>query len=149
AYVYALGAARLRKGELREVERLSRRYIELRPTDGAGFYLLGASLYLLNSYVEARTALERSLRLRPDADAEYLLGLTLYEEGNRAAAIERLLRVVRLRPEHAGAQAALGAAYRDLGITLALPQHWSALSNLTLKTFARAISLARLWQIRR
>jgi tetratricopeptide (TPR) repeat protein len=44
-----------------------------------------------------------------------LLGLTLYEEGNRAAAIERLLRVVRLRPEHAGAQAALGTAYRDLG----------------------------------
>ena len=115
AYIYALAAARLKKGDRAEAVRLMKVYTGLRPQDAAGFYLLGAALRSLSQLAEARAALERSVSLKPDPDAEYLLGDTLNEEGNRAAAIETLRRVVGARPDHAAAHAALGAAYREQG----------------------------------
>jgi len=115
AYVFGLAAARLRKGELEEAERLSRIYMQLRPLDGSGYYLRGAALHLLNRQAEAQDALEHSLRLMQNPQAEYLLGLTLYEQGKRVAAIERLRTVVQAHPEHAAAQATLGTALSDAG----------------------------------
>src|SRR5690606_22304258 len=40
AYHYALAFARLRKGENAEAARLMKLYVERRPEDAAGFYLL-------------------------------------------------------------------------------------------------------------
>lgn len=114
-YLYALAAARYKKGELAECARLMKGYVGLRPRDAGGFYLLGGALRGLKQFAEARAALERSLQLKPDPDTEYLLGLTLYEEGSRAAAIETFQRVVSARPNHAAALAALGVAYREQG----------------------------------
>lgn len=115
AYLYALALARLRGGERAEAASLLKSYLTTHADDAAGFYLLGAALHGLKQYTEARVALERSLKLKPDADAETLLGMTLYDDGNREAAIETLRRVVRARPEHAAAHAALGTALRDQG----------------------------------
>ena len=98
-----------------EAARLLKDYVAFRPNDPAGHYLLGAALHALEQFAEARAALERSVSLKPDADAEYLLGETLVNEGDRAAAVELFKRVVRARPEHAAAHAALGALYREQG----------------------------------
>ncbi len=76
---------------------------------------MGGVLQRLNQFAEARAALEQSLRLRQDADAEYLLGVVLGQEGKHAASVAALRRVVAARPEHAAAHAALGVALREEG----------------------------------
>ena len=73
--------------EKTEAVRLLKEYVALRPHDAAGFYLLGAAHNSLEQTAEARAALEQSIRLKPDVDAEYLLGETLIKEGERAAAV--------------------------------------------------------------
>jgi tetratricopeptide (TPR) repeat protein len=115
AYTYALAAARLRNGEKVEAIDLLKSYLAARPQDPAGFYLLGAALRDLKQFAEARVALEQSLKLYADADAEYLLGLTLNEMANHEASVAALKRAVNLQPRHAGAHTALGTAYREQG----------------------------------
>jgi tetratricopeptide (TPR) repeat protein len=114
-YSYALAAARLRNGEKAEALRLLRKYVAARPQDAAGFYLLGGALHGLKQFAEAHIALERSIELKRDADAEYLLGLVQYELGNRVAAIDTLQRLIRQHPDHSGAHSALGLAQREQG----------------------------------
>ncbi|HEU4388457.1 MAG TPA: tetratricopeptide repeat protein [Blastocatellia bacterium] len=115
AYVYALAATELRKGDEAEAARLMKMYVEVRPKDAAGFYLLGAALRGLKQFAEARTALERSVRLKADPDVEYLLAETIYEQGNHTAAIAMLEGLIRTQPDHAAAQSLLGIAYRSQG----------------------------------
>ena len=115
AYLYALAAVRWKKGETVETTRLMKTYVASRPRDAAGFYLLGAALLQQDQFPQARVALERSLTLKTDSDAEYLLGVVLDKLGNRAAAIEIFRRVIRTRPDHAAAFSALGTAYREEG----------------------------------
>jgi Flp pilus assembly protein TadD len=115
AYLYALAAVRWRKSETGETARLMNSYIALKPSDPAGFYLLGAALLQQDSFVKARAALERSLNLKADPQTEYLLGVTLEKLGQRSAAIETFQRVIRTQPNHAAAHAALGSAYREAG----------------------------------
>lgn len=115
AYSYALGAVRLRNGEKAESVRLLRFYTTARPHDPSGWYLLGAALHELKQFSEAQSALERSLKLRPDADSEFLLGLTLNELGNRPSAIQALKRAIQMRSDFAAAHTTLGTAYREEG----------------------------------
>ena len=115
AYLYALAATHLRKGETVETTRLMNNYVALQPRDPSGFYLLGAALLAQDLFEKARAALERSLSLRADPDTEYLLGVSLEKLGNRVAAIATFQRVVDKRPDHATAFSALGAAYRERG----------------------------------
>lgn len=115
AYLYALAAARWKKGEIIETARLMKTYVDLQPRDAAGFYLLGAALLRQDLFKEAQAALQQSLSLKADPDTEYLLGVSLEKLGDRAAAIETFRQVVRSRADHAAAHAALGAAYREAG----------------------------------
>lgn len=110
-YIYMLAAARLRKGEKGMAETLLRRYVELRPKDAAGHYLLGVALNSLNRFAESRAAFEQSLALGPNPEAEYMLGLISNNEGDAAGAIRWLDRALRAEPNHAGAQSELGIAY--------------------------------------
>ena len=115
AYLYALAVAHWKKGEPVETTRLMNSYVARQPRDPAGHYLLGAALLRQDSFLPARTALERSLSLKPEPDTEYLLALALEKSGNRTRAIELLQNVIRARPEHAAAFSALGSAYRETG----------------------------------
>jgi tetratricopeptide (TPR) repeat protein len=115
AYVYALAATRLRKGEKSEAARLMRSYVQLRTKDPSGYFLLGVALHSLNQFPEARAALEQSLTLGTDPQTEYMLGVVYYDEGDLEKAVEVLRRVVAARPDHAAAHSALGTALRDLG----------------------------------
>ena len=115
AYLYALAAARWKKGETAEAARLLNNYVTLRPRDPAGFYLLGAALLRQEKFNDAQVALQRSQSLKADPDTEYLLATSLEKTGNRAAAIDAYRRIVNSHPKHAAAHAALGAAYRESG----------------------------------
>jgi tetratricopeptide (TPR) repeat protein len=110
-YIYMLAAARLRKGEKGAAETLLRRYVELRPKDSAGQYLLGVALNSLGRFAEARAAFEESLALGPNPEAEYMLGLISNNEGDAATAIRWLERALQAEPNHAAAQSELGIAY--------------------------------------
>lgn len=110
-YLYALAIARLHNGEAPRAQALIKRYIELRPQDGRGYYILGAILYVLKNFTEARTALERSLALVYYPDAEYYLGLIAHEEGNAVQALVWLRRALKSDPTNAAAHSALGLLY--------------------------------------
>ncbi|HYE66481.1 MAG TPA: tetratricopeptide repeat protein [Pyrinomonadaceae bacterium] len=107
-YIYALAIARLHNGEAARARELLNRYIELRPEDARGYYVLGATLYSIKQFPEARAALERSLRLAHYADAEYYLGMIAQSEGDLAVAAQWLGRVLKSEPNHSSARAALG-----------------------------------------
>ncbi|MDT4896965.1 MAG: hypothetical protein QOH25_2042 [Acidobacteriota bacterium] len=110
-YLYALSIARLHNGEAPRAQALINRYIELRPQDGRGYYVLGAILYVLKNFSEARRALERSLALVYYPDAEYYLGLIAHEEGNVVQAIVWLRRALKSDPTNSAAHSALGLLY--------------------------------------
>jgi tetratricopeptide (TPR) repeat protein len=110
-YLYALAIARLHNGEAPRAQALIKRYIELRPQDGRGYYILGATLYVLRIFPEARTALERSLALVYYPDAEYYLGLIAHGEGDESQAIAWLQRALKSDPTNSAAYAALGTVY--------------------------------------
>jgi tetratricopeptide (TPR) repeat protein len=115
AYLYALAAARWKKGETVETAQLMKSYVALQPRDASGFYLLGAALLRQELITEARAALQRSLSLKADPDTEYLIAVSFEKEGNRDAAVNIFRQVVHSRPDHAAAHAALGVAYREAG----------------------------------
>jgi tetratricopeptide (TPR) repeat protein len=115
AYLYALAAARWKKGETVETAQLMKSYVALQPRDASGFYLLGAALLRQELITEARAALQRSLSLKGDPDTEYLIAVSFEKEGNRDAAVNIFRQVVHSRPDHAAAHAALGAAHREAG----------------------------------
>jgi len=115
-YLYPLAIAHLNNGQVDEAETLINEYIRVRPQDGRGYYVLGASLYAGHKFAEARTAFERSLTLLAYPDTEYYLGMIAHHEGNTQEAVSRFRRALRANPNSEASHAALGtvlAAQRD------------------------------------
>jgi tetratricopeptide (TPR) repeat protein len=110
-YLYPLAIARLHNGETQRALELINRYIELRPQDGRGHYVLGAILYSIKKFPEARAALKRSLELVYYPDAEYYLGLVAHSEEDEAQAITWLKRALASDPANSAAHSALGIVY--------------------------------------
>jgi superkiller protein 3 len=109
--MYALGIARLQNGEAQRAVDLLKRFIELRPEDSGGYYVLGAALYGLKQFPQARAMLERSVSLEPYPDAEYYLGMIAYNEGDTAQASKWLQGALKAEPNNAAAHTALGMVY--------------------------------------
>lgn len=110
-YLYPLAIARLNNGESPRAQQLINRYIELRPQDGRGHYVLGAILYGVKKFAEARAALQRSLALTYYPQAEYYLGMIAHSEGDAAQAITWLRRALKSDPTNPAAHSALGIIY--------------------------------------
>jgi tetratricopeptide (TPR) repeat protein len=110
-YLYALAIARLQNGEAQRAVELVKRFIELRPEESGGYYVLGAALYGLKQFPDARVALERSVALTPYADAEYYLGMIAHNTGDDAQAAVWLKRALKTEPNMAAARTALGIIY--------------------------------------
>jgi tetratricopeptide (TPR) repeat protein len=110
-YLYALAIARLQNGESQRAQQLATRFIELRPRDNRGYYVLGAALYSLKQFAQARAALEQSVALSAYADAEYYLGMIAHNEGDTEKAAYWLGRTLKSEPNHQAAHAALGLVY--------------------------------------
>jgi len=108
SYLYPLAIARLNNGQATEAQALINQYIQVRPRDGRGYYVLGAILYADRRFAEARTAFQRSLTLLPYPDTEYYLGMIAHQQGNATEAISRFRRALRSNPANAAAHVALG-----------------------------------------
>jgi tetratricopeptide (TPR) repeat protein len=115
AYLYGLAATHWRKGETAETTRLLKEYVTLQPREPSGWYLLGAALLRQEQTSEANAALQKSLLLKADPDAEYLFAVSFDKLGNRHAAIKIFQEIVRTHPAHAATHAALGTVYRESG----------------------------------
>jgi Flp pilus assembly protein TadD len=113
SYVHLLAVTRFRHDEKAQAESLLRRYIELRPKDWLGYYLLGVTLYTVKRYSEARRTFEQSLAFGPSADSQYMLGLIADTEGDTVAALRWLQPLVKTSPSHAAAHTLLGIVYAE------------------------------------
>ncbi|MFN2532448.1 MAG: tetratricopeptide repeat protein [Pyrinomonadaceae bacterium] len=107
-YLYPLAIARLNNGESNEAQSLITRYIELRPNDGRGYFVLGATLYAARRFVEARVAFQRSLASISYPDTEYYLGMIAHNEGDEIQAISWFRRALRSDPKNSATHSALG-----------------------------------------
>ncbi len=112
-YVHLLAVCRFRHDEKGTAEKLLRQYIELRPRDTLGYYLLGVTLYTVKRYAEAREALQKSLTFGNNSDSEYMLGLIAENEGDNASALRWLQRVTESSTSYAAAQTLLGIVYAE------------------------------------
>jgi Flp pilus assembly protein TadD len=109
-YLYPLAIARLNNGQNADAKSLIERYIQLRPDDGRGYYVLGAILYADRKFTEARTAFPRSLSLMPYPDTEYYLGMIAHHEGDAEQAISMFRRALQSDPANPATRVALGTA---------------------------------------
>jgi tetratricopeptide (TPR) repeat protein len=109
-YLYPLAIARLNNGQKREAESLINQYIQFRPRDGRGYYVLGAILYADRRFVEARNQFKRSLILMSYPDTKYYLGMIAYAEGDAEQAISWFRDALQSDPMNAATHTALGTA---------------------------------------
>ena len=109
-YLYPLAIARLNNGESAQAQGLINRYIESRPNDARGYYVLGAILYGAKRFPEARSALQRSLALAYYPDSEYYLGMIAHNEGDEEQAISWFRRALNSDPSNSATHTALGTA---------------------------------------
>jgi tetratricopeptide (TPR) repeat protein len=107
-YLYPLAIARLNNGQADAAQTLINEYIQFRPQDGRGYYVLGAILYAGKKFAEARTAFLRSLSLLSYPDTEYYLGMIAHHQGNAQEAISRFRRALQSNPTNAAIHVALG-----------------------------------------
>lgn len=113
SYIHLLAVCKFRRDLKADAEKLLRRYIELRPQDTLGHYLLGITLYTVKKTSEARAAFEQSLRVGRNPDSEYMLGVIAQAEGEKEVAA---LRLERIKPDcgcYAAAQTLLGTVYAE------------------------------------
>ena len=113
AYVHLLAVAKFRHDEKQAAEKLLREYIQLRPQDALGHYLLGVTLYTAKRNTEARERLLRSLSFGPNPDAAYVLALIAQSEKDNATAQRWLRDVTPSSQSYAPAQTLLGIIYAE------------------------------------
>jgi tetratricopeptide (TPR) repeat protein len=109
-YLYPFAIARLNNDESAQALSLINRYIESRPRDGRGYFVLGAIHYGAKRFPEARMALQRSLSLANYPDTEYYLGMIAHNEGDEEQAISWFRRALISDPTNSATHAALGIA---------------------------------------
>ncbi|HEY9501570.1 MAG TPA: tetratricopeptide repeat protein, partial [Pyrinomonadaceae bacterium] len=113
AYVHLVAVAKFRHDEKEAAEKLLREYIQLRPQDPLGHYLLGVTLYTAKRNTEARETLLRSLSFGPNPDAAYVLALMAQSEKDNANALKWLREVTPASQSYAPAQTLLGIIYAE------------------------------------
>lgn len=107
--LYALGRARMSKGEFGAAEELFRRYVALRPAEASGHYGLGHVLALLKRNEEASQSFHRSLELQPNqTESPYQLGLIALADGDMKAARAWFEKVLTRYADHTGALLGMG-----------------------------------------
>lgn len=90
----------------------ARRAIELDPTEGDTYAVLGIGLAGLEAFDEARIQCERAIRMQPDnAEIRWYLGRILDLQGDYDLAIETLKRGIDLAPKDYRLHKAVARAY--------------------------------------
>ena len=110
-YIHLLAVSKFRSDQKEDAEKLLRRYLQVRPRDSLGHYLLGITLYSVKRLSEARREFEQSQSVGPNPDSEYMLGVIAEAEGDRDTAVRWLQRI---KPDcgcYPAAQTLLGVVY--------------------------------------
>ncbi|HZJ45965.1 MAG TPA: tetratricopeptide repeat protein [Pyrinomonadaceae bacterium] len=113
AYVHLLAVSKFRHDEREAAERLLREYIQLKPKEALGYYLLGVTLYTGRRYAEARESLARSLSFGPNSDSAYVMALIAQSEKDNTSAVKWLREVAPDSESYAPAQTLLGIVYAE------------------------------------
>jgi serine/threonine protein kinase/tetratricopeptide (TPR) repeat protein len=106
-----LGGFYHRQGRDQEAAQMFKNYISLAPDAFVGYYNLGASLISLGHYAEAIEELNRSIEIRPTAEAYTNLGTAYFDLGQGDLAISAFEHSVKLDDRRYDYWGNLGDAY--------------------------------------
>jgi tetratricopeptide (TPR) repeat protein len=113
---YLAAAAMLQGEDFAASAAILRKCAANRPSDSKAWLGLGMAELAQQHYPEARSALERSLKIdSTSADTEYQLGVVANRQGVQGEAVQHFERAVQLQPQHAMALAGLGEQYLQAG----------------------------------
>jgi tetratricopeptide (TPR) repeat protein len=113
--LYLAGAAMLQQNSA-GASAVLEKYVSLRTDNAKAWLGLGLAYVQQHKYAEARTPLERSLKLDPNiAEAEYQLGLVAKNLGASEESIQHFALAVQLQPKHDKALWSLGNLYLQSG----------------------------------
>ncbi|MBI3474365.1 MAG: tetratricopeptide repeat protein [Acidobacteria bacterium] len=113
---YLIASVMLQQKQFVPATHILEDYLGQRPEDSKAYLGLGIGYLNLLRYSDARQALERSLKIKPEfGETEFQLGLLANQEGNRQEAISRWQTAVKLEPRHAQALFSLGTVYLESG----------------------------------
>jgi serine/threonine-protein kinase len=128
-----LGKFYVEHGRFSQALEMFHKVIQLNPDNARGYYNLGVALQLMNRPEEARAAYQKSIALRPTADACSNLGTLEFSLGRYKEAADSYEKAVALSPQKSTYWANLGDAYR-----------WApGLSKKAQFAYERAIQLAQ------
>ena len=111
AYIHLLAVSKFRSDQKDDAEKLLRAYLQVRPRDSLGHYLLGITLYSVKRLSEAGREFEQSQSVGPNPDSEYMLGVIAEAQGDKDTAVRWLQRVGPDCGCYPAAQTLLGIVY--------------------------------------
>ena len=117
-----LGVSYLETGHDEQAIRILRQRLKEKPNDASLLYLLGEALIRTGvapgspGYVEAQTALEKSVKIDPDLCLPHVsLGTIYIDESRPQDAVDQLEKARSIDPRERSAYSHLAVAYRQLG----------------------------------
>jgi tetratricopeptide (TPR) repeat protein len=129
-----------RKTHFTEAVHNARTAVELDPTQGDTYAVLGISLAGLGEYDDARRQCAQAIRMQPNnAEVRWYLGRIYDLQGKYDEAIESLKKAIDLTPKDARLHKAVGAAYGHRA-ALGGPNHGTNLAT-ALREYEIAIRL--------
>ncbi len=110
-----LGKYYLRHGRTRDAMLQFRKVVDLTPDNYRGYFNLGAGYFYLGELDSARSALEESVKLKPNYAAYSNLGTLLYYRGEFAASAKSYESALEIDDKDYTVWANLAAAYSQTG----------------------------------
>jgi tetratricopeptide (TPR) repeat protein len=102
----------------KEAAAIFEAYLERKPGNAWGYYMLGLSAWKSGDLVKSETAFEKALSIDAKHVKSYVNASRLYLDQKRYdEAIDKLTKASEVDPESAEVQRLLGKAYRDAGKT--------------------------------
>lgn len=113
---FNLGNSQQELADLEASERSFRKVLELRPTDVDAMTNLGSVLFHLRRPQEAAVVLNRSIQVRPTADAYHNLATAFSSQGLKDQALSAARTAIQLEPKNASHHRLMGSlqmAYKN------------------------------------
>ena len=115
---FAEGEAAFKARNYKEATAIFEAYVERKPGNGWGYYMLGLSAWKGGDFPKAEKAFEQALSIDPDHVKSLINSARLFIDQKRQDdAVDRLARAAQIDPESAEVQRLLARTYRDQGKT--------------------------------
>lgn len=113
---FADGEAAFKAKHYKEASAIFEAYVDWKPGNGWGHYMLGLSAWKGGDFLKAETAFERALSIDPEHVKSLVNSARLFIDQKRQGdAVERLARATQIDPESGEVLRLLARTYRDLG----------------------------------